>query len=206
MDLSPLSPTEMWGFNFKLKVIDKRNINDIILILIMRYLHIGCGKCILPLPFENLDVRLDSGVDHVAEAYPLKFESETFELVYVSHVLEHFDRKSTQLVINEWVRVLKPDGVIRISVPDFEALVKIYSLSNDLDTIVGPLMGGQTYKENYHYNCFDKKTLTKHLIAAGCEAVHPWDYRRTSHSAFWDFSQATTWEIPISLNLEARKK
>lgn len=172
----------------------------------MRYLHIGCGACILPPPFENLDVRNQDGVDHISDAYPLNFESDIFDLVYVSHVLEHFDRKSAQSVINEWVRVLKSGGTIRLSVPDFEALIKIYSLSNDLETVVGPLMGGQTYKENYHYNCFDKKTLTKHLIAAGCEAVHPWDYRRTSHSAFWDFSQATTWEIPISLNLEARKK
>jgi hypothetical protein len=67
-------------------------------------------------------------------------------------------------------------------------------------------MGGQTYAQNFHYNMFDKKYLTNYLEVAGCEAVHPWDYRRTSHSKFFDFSQATTWEIPISLNLEARKK
>ena len=171
-----------------------------------RYLHIGCGGVILPEPFENLDTRPLEGVAHQSEAYPLPFDDNTFDLVYSSHVLEHFKRAETQLVINEWVRVLKPGGTIRLSVPSIENLIKIYQASEDIEYIIGPLMGGQTYPQNFHYNMFDKKSLTKYFENAGCEAVHPWDYRRTSHSKFFDFSQATTWEIPISLNLEARKK
>jgi len=172
----------------------------------MRYLHIGCGNVILPKPFENLDTRQLQGVDHVSQAFPLPFEDDTFDLVYSSHVLEHFTREQTQPVINEWVRVLKPGGILRLSVPSIENLIKIYQISGDLNYIIGPLMGGQTYPENFHYNIFDTKSLTDYFEIAGCEAVHPWDYRRTSHSKFFDFSQATTWEIPISLNLEGRKK
>jgi predicted SAM-dependent methyltransferase len=171
-----------------------------------KYLHIGCGNTILPPPFENLDTRQLPGVDHISEAFPLSFEDNTFDLVYSSHVLEHFKKSETQSVINEWVRVLKPGGTIRLSVPSLEALIKIYELSGDMEYIIGPLMGGQTYEQNYHYNMFDKKRLTEYLEKAGCEAVHSWDYKRTSHSKYFDFSQATTWEIPISLNLEARKK
>ena len=171
-----------------------------------KYLHIGCGSVILPPPFENLDTRELDGVDHVSKAYPLSsFDDNTFDLVYSSHVLEHFTRAETQAVVNEWVRVIKPGGIIRLSVPSFENLIKIYKASEDMDYIIGPLMGGQTYDENFHYNMFDEKRLTKYLENAGCEAVHPWDYRRTCHSKYFDFSQATTWEIPISLNLEARK-
>lgn len=171
-----------------------------------RYLHIGCGNIILPRPFENLDTRPLEGVDHVSEAFPLPFENNIFDLVYSSHVLEHFKKADTQNIVNEWVRVLKPGGIIRLSVPSLESLIKIYELSGDMEYIIGPLMGGQTYDQNFHYNMFDKKRLTEYLENAGCEAVHPWDYRRTSHSKFFDFSQAITWEIPISLNLEARKK
>lgn len=171
-----------------------------------RYLHIGCGNIILPAPFENLDTRELPGVDHISEAYPLQqFEDNTFDLVYSSHVLEHFEKAKTQDIVNEWVRILKPGGTIRLSVPSLENLIKIYQISGDMEYIIGPLMGGQTYKQNFHYNMFDTRRLTIYLENAGCEAVHPWDYRRTSHSKYFDFSQATTWEIPISLNLEARK-
>ena len=170
-----------------------------------RYLHIGCGDNLLPKPFENLDGRELEGVDHLSTATELPFVDGIFDLVYASHVLEHFKKGETQDVINEWVRVLKPGGVIRLSVPSIDQLIKIYQKTNDLESIIGPLMGGQTYDFNFHYNAFNTKSLTTYLESAGCEAVHPWNYKRTSHSAYFDFSQATTYEIPISLNLEARK-
>ena len=170
-----------------------------------KYLHIGCGDNLLPKPFINLDIRKKRGVT-IGKAYPLKFKSNTFDLVYASHVLEHFKKKDVLKVLKEWSRVVKPGGVLRISVPGFENLTKIYKINNNLENIIGPLMGGQTYKENFHFNVFDRKKLTSLLHQARCEAIHPWDYKRTSHSGYWDFSQATTQEIPISLNLEGRKK
>lgn len=170
-----------------------------------RYLHVGCGSVILPDPFENLDVRKAPGVNHVSVAYPLKFSDNTFDLLYSSHVLEHFKRNETQNVLKEWVRVLKPGGTIRLSVPFLDNIIEIYQKSNDIQNVLGPLFGGQTYEKNFHYICFNEQLLTEFLIKAGCEAVHRWDYRRTSHSKYFDFSQATTLEIPISLNLEARK-
>lgn len=172
-----------------------------------RYLNLGSADVILPKPFENVDERPLQGVDHVMDVTDLKFEPDTFDMIYASHLLEHFPRNSTQSVLNHWVSFLKPGGIIRLSVPCFENLVKIYKASGqDIDSIIGPLVGGQTYKGNFHYMVFNKKSLTEFLISSGCEAVHTWDFRRTSHSGYFDFSQATTWEIPISLNLEARKK
>jgi predicted SAM-dependent methyltransferase len=172
----------------------------------IKYLHIGCGTNILPKPFVNLDIRKSKGVDYISLAYPLKFKKNSFDMVYASHVLEHFKKKETLKVLKEWVRVLKPNGILRISVPCFENLIKIYKTNSKITNVIGPLLGGQTYKQNYHYNLFNKESLTNYMIEAGCVAVHPWDFRRTIHSDYWDFSQATTNEIPISLNLEARKK
>ena len=171
----------------------------------IKYLHIGCGDNVLPKPFINIDNRKKKGVINL-KAYPLKFKTNTFDLVYASHILEHFKKKQVVKVLVEWVRVLKPGGVLRISVPSFENLAKIYNIDKDIDNISGPLMGGQTYKDNFHYEIFNKKKLIKLLLSAGLEAIHPWDFKRTIHSKFWDFSQATTKEIPISLNLEGRKR
>ena len=104
-----------------------------------RYLHIGCGSVILPEPFENLDTRQLEGVDHISEAYPMPFEDDTFDLVYSSHVLEHFKKAETQSIVSEWVRILKPGGIIRLSVPSLESLIKIYKITGDMDYIIGPL-------------------------------------------------------------------
>ena len=171
----------------------------------LKYLHIGCGDNVLPKPFINIDNRKKKGVLNL-KAYPLRFKTNTFDLVYASHILEHFKKKQVLKVLVEWVRVLKPGGVLRISVPSFENLSKIYNIDKDIDNISGPLMGGQTYKDNFHYEIFNKKKVNKALLSAGLEAIHPWDFKRTIHSKFWDFSQATTKEIPISLNLEGRKR
>ena len=171
----------------------------------LKYLHIGCGDNVLPKPFINIDNRKKKGVLNL-KAYPLKFKTNTFDLVYASHILEHFKKKQVLKVLVEWVRVLKPGGVLRISVPSFENLSKIYNIDKEIDNISGPLMGGQTYKDNFHYEIFNQKKLIKLLLSAGLEAIHPWDFKRTIHSKYWDFSQATTKEIPISLNLEGRKR
>lgn len=171
----------------------------------VRYLNLGCGDSIFPKPWENLDIRPINGVDHISEVYPLDFEDNIFDLVYASHLLEHFKRIDTQKIVNEWVRVVKPGGLLRISVPSLPALIKIYEDTDDIEQIMGPLMGGQTYDQNFHYMAFDKNNLTKIMKTAGLIAIHPWDYRRTSHTAIWDFSQAKTNETSISLNLEGRK-
>lgn len=171
----------------------------------LKYLHIGCGDNVLPKPFINIDSRKKKGVLNL-KAYPLKFKDNSFDLVYASHILEHFNKVKVLKVLKEWVRVLKPGGVLRISVPSFDNLSLIYNIDKNIDNISGPLMGGQTYKDNFHYEIFNQKKLIKLLTNAGLEAIHPWDFRRTIHSKYWDFSQATTNEIPISLNLEGRKK
>ena len=58
-----------------------------------KYLHIGCGVNILPKPFINIDVRKNLGA-LVGKAYPLRFKTSSFDLVYASHVLEHFKKKT----------------------------------------------------------------------------------------------------------------
>ena len=172
-----------------------------------RYLHVGCGDNILPKPFENLDIREFDGVDHISKAEDLSlFEDDTFDLVYASHILEHYPRNQIENVLSEWVRVCKPDGIVRISVPNFENCVKIYQETNKIEDIIGPVSGGQTYDFEFHYCSFDKRSLSELMLKCGLTAIHPWIYQRTTHSDHWDFSQAVTRDIQVSLNLEGRKR
>lgn len=57
---------------------------------------------------------------------PLPFGDGTADAVYHSHVLEHLPRESALPFILEAKRVLKPGGVLRIVVPDFEYLCRQY--------------------------------------------------------------------------------
>jgi SAM-dependent methyltransferase len=56
----------------------------------------------------------------------IPFASESVDFVYHSHVLEHLDRPVAREFLAETRRVLKPGGVCRIVVPDFEFLCRAY--------------------------------------------------------------------------------
>jgi predicted SAM-dependent methyltransferase len=174
-------------------------------------LHLGCGSRFIPgyvhidaVPFEHLD--------HVASIDQLDFiESDSVDVIYSCHVLEHFRRRDLPRVLKEWVRVLKSGGILRISVPDFESIVKIYSQTENLDDVVGPLFGRQNYLYNFHYNVFDFNSLSRNLEDCGLGKVARYDWRTTEHSGVDDYSQAyfphmeKESGIQLSLNVEARK-
>jgi len=178
----------------------------------VKCLHIGCGKgghsgrtAVLS-GFINLDISSVLGQDLRCNAKRLSFQTEAFHLIYASHILEHFGRTEVMLVLREWVRVLKTDGWLRLSVPDFASLARIYQERNRLCDVVGPVIGGQVDRYDYHKMIFDEQELTEMMGCAGLVAIHKWVPEKTVHGDFWDYSQARTLEIPISLNLEGRKK
>ncbi len=128
------------------------------------------------LGYANVDVKLSSHIHYVHDAYPLEiFESEALELVYVSHVLEHFPIPEVPNVLTEWHRILKPGGLLRLGVPDFPTLLRIYSDTGDIKDILGPLMRGQTDLHNFHKSVYDEQYLSEILHAAGFSEVRPWD-------------------------------
>lgn len=65
----------------------------------------------------------------------IPFENDSIDVVYHSHLLEHIDRKNVKNFLLEIKRVLKPNGIHRIVVPDFYFLcsqyVKNYKLYQD---------------------------------------------------------------------------
>lgn len=84
-----------------------------------RYLEIG------PLPtgriegFETLDIMEGPDVDHVCDASkPLPFQDGTFHLIHASHILEHIPWYKTEETLREWVRILRPGGILELWVPD----------------------------------------------------------------------------------------
>ncbi|MBC7870304.1 MAG: methyltransferase domain-containing protein [Chitinophagaceae bacterium] len=89
-------------------------------------LNVGCGTC-FHTDWTNID--LASASSHVI-AYNilsgLPFEDNTFDAVYHSHVLEHLDRTAARNMMQECYRVLKPDGIVRVVLPDLAYICQRY--------------------------------------------------------------------------------
>lgn len=80
-----------------------------------------------------LDARRRARLEQMAGrllAYDLSkgipFGSDSVDIVYHSHVLEHLDRPVAERFLVEMHRVLKPGGLCRIVVPDFESACRAY--------------------------------------------------------------------------------
>ena len=56
----------------------------------------------------------------------LPFASDSIDIVYHSHMLEHLDRDIARKFLLEVKRVLKTDGIQRIVVPDLEKVCRTY--------------------------------------------------------------------------------
>lgn len=174
------------------------------------FLNLGCGTTNHP-RFINVDGYPYRHVHYVhrIDRLPM-FPENTVDLIYASHCLEHFRYLETERVLREWLRVLKPGGVIRLSVPDLDRLLEIYRDTGNPDDIVAQLMGGQNNRYNFHYVLFNRKNLSELLIRAGCDDVHEWVPGSDDLTTFEDFSVYKKDVLgkfyEVSLNLEARKK
>jgi predicted SAM-dependent methyltransferase len=92
----------------------------------MEMLNLGCGKC-----FHSAWVNVDfSGRPPDVLGCDLRkgipFASSGFQVVYHSHLLEHFPRELADGFLEECYRVLAAGGVLRVVVPDLERIVTLY--------------------------------------------------------------------------------
>ena len=178
----------------------------------MKKLHLGCGTKILK-SFINCDINNYKGVDYpgVDILNLSMFEKNSIDLIYASHVLEHIPRTKTFFALLEWNRVLKPGGVLRLAVPDFDATVKVYLRDNDYENLLNWIYGGSEVPYNVHYRQFTFSGLKTLLIEAGFKRVLKYDWKLTEHEDIDDFSKAYNPHmdqkngILMSLNLEAIK-
>lgn len=174
-------------------------------------LHIGCGDRYIP-GFIHVDARKLPHVDIVTAVDQLHmFADGSVDLIYCSHVLEHIRRGDESVVLREWHRVLRAGGLLRISVPDFDSMVTWHKQTGKLDDIMGLLYGRQNHEYNIHYQVFDFGRLSQLLLWAGFGEIRRYDWSKTIHKDYDDFSQAYLPHLDkkngllMSLNVEATK-
>lgn len=101
------------------------------------YINLGCGA-----KFNERWVNVDftsTGKDVIAHnlTQGIPFKDNSFKVAYHSHVLEHFTKEGAEKFITECYRILQTNGILRVAIPDLEAIARNYikyldaSLAND---------------------------------------------------------------------------
>jgi predicted SAM-dependent methyltransferase len=144
-------------------------------------INMGCGSY-LKAGFLNID--LFPGGDLTLDLRRgLPFESDCCEMIFSEHFLEHLDYPSpADRLLRDCLRVLRPGGTLRLSVPDTEWPLTDYSEGMDAPYFQAcvkhewHLGNCSTRLEhiNYHFRqgdehrfAYDEETLTKILERTG---------------------------------------
>ena len=157
--------------------------------------------------YLNVDIRNWPHVDYVCDiSLKLPFEDNFADEIFAESVLEHIrpSFKShavperchlrTISVLHEWRRVLKPNGLLIVKVPNIRGIVYQYVNNN-----ISPrdfsmyIYGGQEYDENTHYTGFDPFTLHDVMQSAGFRDIKI----KNAHDLNQDLGDSATkaWEM-----------
>jgi SAM-dependent methyltransferase len=98
-------------------------------------LNIACGERYND-KWINIDFHATSSdVRKVNILSGLPFDDASFEVVYCSHFLEHLSLEQVTMLVREVLRILKPNGIFRVVVPDLENICREYlSVLGELDS------------------------------------------------------------------------
>ena len=108
----------------------------------------------------------------------MPFSDNSFEQVYCSHVLEHFEFSDLKRLLKDVYRILKPGGKFLISVPNASIYIDAYlgniSSSHLLQYAPAVISNKKMdvlnyifYMNGHHKFMFDQDNLTFHLEFAG---------------------------------------
>ncbi len=142
------------------------------------YLNLGCGSRFHP-AWVNLDfVSSDPSVQahNLREGIP--YSDASFDVVYHSHLLEHFPKDFAPKFLRECRRVLRPGGLLRIVVPDLEVIARNY-----LEALEAARQGRAGWDANYDWTMIEFYDQTVREKSGG-----GWlDYLRHDPIPNWEF-------------------
>lgn len=94
----------------------------------LKCVNLGCGPVFCSDPeWINLDyVPADPSIIQANLLQALPFATDSIDVVYSSHFLEHIPRNCVPSFLDECFRVLKPGGLLRLVLPDLEEMARSY--------------------------------------------------------------------------------
>ncbi len=124
------------------------------------------------------------GIRHANAVCRLPHRDGSVDVIYSSHMIEHLDRREARRFLAECRRVLKPEGVLRIVVPDLQVTVNDYVEKQNADVFLDHLqlaldkphglaehLRHLLIGDRNHRWLYDGRSMAKLLAANGFEKV-----------------------------------
>jgi SAM-dependent methyltransferase len=139
-----------------------------------RKINLGCGGDIRS-DFVNMDIQLFPDIDAGMNAFDLRvIKDDSIDFIVVQHLLEYIPRKHMLSAINEWKRILRPEGHLEIRVVDLDFLMRskyLNGVSKEMglhsEMVISLIYGQQLNEYDIRYNGFDSELLEGILIGCG---------------------------------------
>ena len=130
--------------------------------------NLGCGELKLD-GYLNVDQFPKVNPDLVSDAHEFLAgcEDGSLDEIYAGHFLEHLTLDEAQSLLRECYRVLKSGGLLGITVPDTEAVFKMYVLGKmNMHDICAQFLYS-TVQKSHHKWSYDSRSLRAQIEAAG---------------------------------------
>ena len=110
---------------------------------------------------------------------PFPFRDASIDAVLASHVLEHLTVDEARSCVAEIHRVLKPGGVVRVAVPDLDAVIADYDSSGPDAFLDGLLQGRERSTSRHrHWWNYNEVSMRALLEGAGFRIVERREYQQ----------------------------
>lgn len=105
------------------------------------------------------------------------FPDNTFAAIFSAHMLEHIHPFQVPHMFQECLRVLKPNGVLRIAVPDLDCFVQQYSIDEPEKMLKGVFEHGSRANRDRHQWMYTGPSLCRVFCESGFTLVEQKRFR-----------------------------
>jgi predicted SAM-dependent methyltransferase len=148
-----------------------------------------------------ITIDISDGADiNIDLTLPIPLNDKMIDIIYTSHLLEHFSYKDLIELMNELLRILKPGGILKISVPDARIFIDAYE-SND------QVMINELSKTNHFKHPFTRIDFINYIAFMG--GAHKYMFEMGNLKAilsYVGFKEVLNREFEPELDLEVRKE
>ena len=160
-------------------------------------LHLGCGQHVLASWFNtDLNPSFET-VERLDVTFPFDIPTESVDLIFTEHLIEHVPYIDGRRIISECFRVLRPGGIIRVATPDILFLVDLMTSPSELNrsyiewavrTFIKDVPRASStfvvnnfFRDWNHQFIYDEDTLSRLLAEVGFSEITRVDIQVSNH-------------------------